>query len=305
MSESVTLVPAGHPWVYGGRTSRARTVVVYGNCQAPYLAQMLAALDDLNDDYRFVFVANHVFPGESVARPLPQSYLNDVALVLWQHEEGDGNPAAAALRAQLPPGCPVITYPSFLMTCMWPFECPDTRGVPDLAFPYTRYPLGDMLALQVAQSGLTGPLAVAAYMDLSMRKMPNLAVRLKRDLTRMRQHDTRCDVALSDYVEANFRREHLFWTNGHVSREGVCELARRVAAAARHVLGGSAERAHECLARVNGFQGMGGHQHPIHPVVAAALELEFYDLDRTWLWYDQQWTYFEYMERYIAYDTDW
>ncbi len=290
------------PFSWGGRGASPRTVVIYGNCQAPYLGRMLGALDDLNDDYRFVFAANHTLPGEDAPRPLPPAWVRDVALVLHQHEDHEP-PAARDLRAQLPPGVPVVRFPSYLLTSLWPFECPDGRGVPDAAFPYTRYPLGDLIGLEIAQQGLRGALAVAAYLELSSRKMPNLAVRLERDLERMHRHDRVCDVALGAYVEANFRRHYLFWTNGHVSRDGVLELARRVADVARPVLGGTAERAEACMAAAADFEGMGGLQHPIHPMVAQAYGLADCEPDRTWRWYDQDWTFFDYIEHYIGYEA--
>lgn len=293
-------------FTYGGRGADARTVLVFGNCQAPYLARMLAALDDLNDDYRFVVALNHPLPGEAQAVTVADETLRDVALVVWQFEDRTNNPAAHALRARLPAACPEIRFPTFLLSSPWPFECIEPpRGAPEAAYPWTRYPLGDMIGLEVARMGLRGPLAVAAYLDLSAQRMPNLHVRLERDFARMGHHDAQCDVRLADYVEANYRREHLFWTNGHVSRAGVVELARRVADAARPVLGGSAERARQCFDAAADFDGMGGLQLPIHPLVASTLELAWCELDQLWRWYDQRWNYFEYIERYISYDTDW
>jgi len=288
--------------VYGGRGATARTVVLYGNCQVPYLAQMLAALDDLNDDYRFVVAHSHSFPGESQARPVPDAYLQDVALVLMQYEDRTDNPAWLALRARLPASCPVLTFPSYLMASLWPFECPEPRGQSEPGYVWKRY-AGDMIGLQIASAGLTGPLAVAAYLDLSVRKMPNLKVRLERDLNRMRRHDSQCDVQLADFVENRFRHEHLFWTNGHMSEAAVVELARRVAAVTRPVLGGTEQRAEKCLAM--GFGGMGAIQLPIHPIVAESLDLRFWQPDMTYRWYSQHWTFFEYIEHYIGYDTDW
>lgn len=291
--------------VFGGKADSARTVVIYGNCQAPYLAQMLAALDDLNDDYRFVVVNSYTFPGEPQARPLPDDCLRDVALLLHQHEDRTENPAWQALRDRLPAGCPVIRFPSFLLPSLWPFECPEPRGKAEPGYLWGRYPMGDMIGLQIAQAGLTGPLAVAAYLDLSVRKMPDLRVRLARDVDRMRHHDSRCDVGLSDYVESAFRREHLFWTNGHMSAAAVAELTRRVAMAARPVLGGTAERLQACLDSAMAFEGMGGLQLPIHPIVAETLGLRFWQSDMTYRWYSQNWTFYEYIERYIGYDIDW
>ena len=289
---------------YGGKTEQARTVIVYGNCQAPYVAQMLSALDDLNDDYRFVYAPNHGLPGEDAAPAVPDIDLRDVALVLMQYEEHD-NPAFVALAARLPAGLPTVTFPSMLMNSFWPFECPEPRGTPDPAYPWKRYPCGDMIGLKIAESGIAGPLAVAAYLDLSVRKMPNLAVRLQRDIDRLYRYDRCCDVRIAEWVESNFRHQHLFWTSGHLAEVGVMELARRIAGAVRPVLGGTAQQADACLARTTGFQGMGGLQLPIHPVVAQALGLSFWQSDLTYRWYTQDWTFYEYIERYIAYDTSW
>jgi hypothetical protein len=291
---------------FGGRSARARTVLVYGNCQAPYLAQMLASLDDLNDDYRFVVALNHVLPGDAVAPAIAGEDLKDVVLLLRQFEDHQANPAFTALAARLPARCPVIRYPSFALLSAWPFECPEPRERHDPAFPlWKRYPLGDMLGLQIAQAGLTGSMAVAAYMDLSERKMPDLRVRLQRDVDRMRRYDAHSDVQLADYVLDHFRDEHLFWTSGHLSAPAVAELARRVAEHARPVLGGSAARAEACLAAASINGGMGTHQHPIHPLVAEALELRFWRMDLAYRWHTQQWTYYEYIQRYIEYDTSW
>ena len=61
----------------------------------------------------------------------------------------------------------------------------------------------------------------------------------------------------------------------------------------------------DCIEAAVNFEGFGGVQPPIHPLVAKALGLDWAGPDRRWLWYGQQWTFFEYIERYIGYDVDW
>ena len=236
---------------------------------------------------------------------MPDSLLKDVALVVQQHEERAGHPFLAALRQRLPAKVPVVTFPSFFMPCLWPFECVETRMRPEAGHPWGRYPLGDMIGLELARAGMGGPLAVAAYMDLSARKLPDMRVRLQRDLGRIRGYDAHCDVQLADYVESSFRHEHLFWTNGHVSGAAMHALVSRVADAARPYLGGTALRARSRLAGLADSGGLGVHQLPIHPLVAEALGLEFWQADMAYRWDTQHWTFFEYMERYIEYDTSW
>lgn len=301
--EQTTTPP--YPFAYGSQDARARTVLVYGNCQAPSVAQGLAALDDLHEDFRFVCVLNHTPPGFETA-VVPDAWLKEVALVVQQHEERAGVPALVTMQQRLPPGVPVVTFPSFVMLSPWPFECVETRpNPPEPGRPWGRYPLGDMIGLELARAGLQGPLAVAAYLDLSTLKLPDMKVRLQRDLDRMRNYDRHCDVQLADYVESNFRREHLFWTNGHVSGAGMHALVDRVAQAVRPYLGGTAERAKVCLAGLREHGGLGTHQLPIHPIVADALQLEFWQADMTYRWDTEHWTFFEYIQRYIEFDTRW
>lgn len=293
-----------YPFVYGGRTGQARTVLVYGNCQAPSVAMGLAALDDLDGDFRFVCALNHGAPGTAAAL-VPDSLLKDVVLVVQQLEERANAPVLADLKQRLPAQVPVVTFPSFFLPCLWPFECVETRMRSESGYPWGRYPLGDMIGLELARVGLQGPLAVAAYMDLSARKLPDMRVRWQRDLDRIRGYDAHCDVKLADYVESTFRREHLFWTNGHVSGAGVHALVSRVAQAVRPHLGGTALRAQACLAHLHECGGLGEHQLPIHPLVAEALQLEFWQADMRYRWSGQHWDFFEYIQRYIEYDTRW
>lgn len=287
---------------YGGKGGNARTVLLYGNCQTPFVAHMLSALDDLNADYRFVVALNHTQPDEPTAPAVAEQHLDDVALVVWQHEDDPLNPAALALQPRLPRDCPVIRFPSFFMLSQWPFECPEPRGNAEPGFPWKRYPHGDTVGLQIAQAGLSGPLAVAAYLDLSQREMPNLQERLQRDAERMNHYDAHCDVKLADWVLGNFRKQQLFWTYCHVSEACIHELALRIAAAARPIIGGTPARARQCFNAMLGYGGIGGLQVPIHPVVADTLGLEFWDPAQTYLWYEQHWTFYDYIQRYIAYE---
>ncbi|RYF41051.1 MAG: hypothetical protein EOO25_10965 [Comamonadaceae bacterium] len=187
------------------------------------------------------------------------------------------------------------------MPSQWPFECAEPRGQAEPGYPWKRYPHGDSVGLQIAQAGLSGPLAVAAYLDLSMREMPDLQERLQRDVDRMHRYDSHCDVKLADFVLDNFRKQHLFWTYCHVSETCIQELALRMAAAARPLLGGTQARAAQCIAARMGFGGLGDVQVPIHPVVAATLGLQFCEAERTYRWYSQQWTFYDYIQRYIGY----
>ncbi|MBR0645965.1 WcbI family polysaccharide biosynthesis putative acetyltransferase [Plastoroseomonas hellenica] len=290
---------------YGSKGIDARRVLVYGNCQSPYLARLLSGIEGLNDDYQFVYVPNHAAPGEDIAE-LPDWCFENVALLIEQHDDRAAVPVREHMRSRLKAGCRKITHPTFLLASLWPFECPDPRSRPEADLLWGRYPHGDMIGLKVAEMGLHGDAAVDAYLSLSARKMPDLMVRLQRDVDRMRHYDRCCDIALADYVLDRFRREHTFWTWGHTATAPLAELTQRLWAAAQPVIGGNAQEAERGIGRIaSQFDGIGELQLPIHPMVAAALDLTFWSPDKRYRWYGQRWTFHEYIAHYISYDTGW
>ena len=130
---------------YGNPAPDAELAVMYGNCQIPFLARLLAAA---HGDKGFLCVLNHAPPGEEPDRPTPEQmqrcclyleqYDSQFDLAAWgvpPEVERYGLPLCRYLREHCPPACPTITYPSFVMTCMWPFAVTgDPRNVPEPAY---------------------------------------------------------------------------------------------------------------------------------------------------------------------------
>lgn len=289
------------------RPDEVRNVLVYGNCQAHAVYQSLGHIGYRGAPWRFIFAPNHApgsqgYPGET---ELSDDLLASVALVLWQCESFE-NPRGQVVKSRLPAGVPTVRFPAVYMPCLWPFICPEPRAVPEPGFPHTRFPYGDMIGLEIARQGLTGPAAVSAYMDLSRARMPDLPVRLERDLSRMRKTDAACDVAIAGFVARRFRQSHLIWSAyGHADHALVFEIADRVARAAGRLLGPVTCPFDSAPDEVKDRVSMGPVQIPIHPAVAEAFGLGPWVVDKRYAWLGQHWDFHEYLQRYIAYDTDW
>ena len=302
---------------YGNPAPDAELVVMYGNCQIPFLASLLAAA---HGDKGFLCVLNHAPPGEEPDRPTPEQmqrcclyleqYDSQFDLAAWgvpPEVERYGLPLCRYLREHCPPACPTITYPSFVMTCMWPFAVTsDPRNVPEPAYVWGRYPYGNRVALEVAASGLRGAQALAAYQQQSAAQMPDLAALLARAEHKLWRRDAQCDVKIGDYVWSNFRERHLFLAYAHVRAEAIGELAQRLWRAVQPLLGGDADAAWRRLnAAIDAMPDMDTMEEPIDPLVAQELGLKFYQPDMRFRWFDQRWTFAEYITRYIDYDTSW
>lgn len=292
--------------LYGSTAPDADLVILYGNCQIPFLAHQLACAD-LNPRPRgYLCVLNHATPGQAVEQPAAADLARCV-LYLEQYEYVARAEVRAVLRRDLPANCPKRVFPPLVMHSLWPFDVVAQRIPPDERFVWGRYPMGDAIALEVAALGLDIDAAVDAYWRLSHERMPDPNASLAYDLDRMDQRDQASDVKIADYVRENFRHRHLFWTNRHVSIDTIGELGARLYRATLPVLGGDEaqglERIRLGLPALG--EGMGAFQVPIHPQIARTLGLEYVDETTRYRWYDQRWTFHEYLRHYLAADSDW
>lgn len=303
--------------LHGNHASDADLVVLYGNCQTPFLARLLAAA---RGDKGYLCVLNHAPPGQEPEMPTADQ-MRRCTLYLEQYDSqpdiaawspvGDieqyGLPLRTRLRASCPPGCPKIVFPSYVMTCLWPFAMVgDPRNVPEPGYVWGRYPYGNRVALEVVASGLTGPAALAAYARRAAECMPDPQATLDKARRKLERRDAHCDVKIADYVWANFRDRHMFMSYAHVRGYAITELAARLYDAIHPLIGGDAEPARQRLrAAAATLPDMDGLEEPIDPMVARLLGLTFYKPDMRFRWFDQTWTFEEYMSRYLAYDTSW
>jgi hypothetical protein len=282
---------------------KRETVIVYGNCQAPYVGLMLNE-SPLAERFDFVTVLNHAPPAQGTD-PLPAS-VGEAVLLLEQYDERATVPVREQVRAAIPPACPVVTYPPLNLMGLWPFAAVDSRNQPEPDRPWGRYPWGDRIGLAVAKLGLPATEVFAKYMELSMAQMPDVANLLERDRALLERRDAASDVHMADYVLENVRTQHLFWTWGHTSGALNLELTRRIIDRGRDVFGpltGTVEASLRSSAER--YPGIGEEQLPVHPEVARRLDLSFCPPDTRYRWAGQSWTFEEYMTRYILLDTSW
>lgn len=302
---------------YGNPDPCAQLVILYGNCQTPFLARLLAAA---HEDRGYLCVLNHAPPGQEIVNPSLEE-MRRCCLYLEQYDsqpelpvvslapgiQRHGLPLRQYLRWHCPDGCPKIVFPSFIMTCMWPFAAMiNPRNVPEPGYVWGRYPYGNWLAQEVLARGLRGPAALEVYMQLTIKRMPDLRALLELARLKLAKRDAHCDVKIADYVWANFRERHLFQTYGHVRAEAIGELAMRLLKAIQPLMGGDAGAAQErLLTALDAMPDMGAMEEPIEPAIAEGLGLKFYQPDMRFRWYTQEWTFHEYMAHYLNYDTSW
>lgn len=279
-------------------------VVIYGNCQAQFLWQLLSEMTSLQRRFLFLLVTNTVERGEAPP-PIPEEITR--AAVLWeQYDQRSEIEARDEALSRVPRSCVTLRYPAVGMNAFWPFRVKDRRNRSEPKYPWGRYPQGDRVALEIAGLGLPASRAFARYMDLSSRKMPDLGNLLAWDRATHARRDAACDVGMGDFVFAALRHTYQFWTHGHLATSVISELLLRLLERSREVLGDACEAARmELEALAVRFPGQGEMQLPLHPLAIERLGLTFVNESTRYRWFDNEWTFEEYMTRYLAFDRSW
>lgn len=291
--------------VFGNNDPNAEVVILYGNCQTLYLAHLLASADSPQSGRSYVVGLNFAMPGEEIDRVEPD-FLRRCTLYFEQYDEAQVLPARAVIRDGIPRGTPTIKFPPLVMHSFWPFEVYEPRARRTEHYPLARFPFGDRIGLEVIQQKLTGEAAYDAYMRLSHEQMPDIWQRLDFDFNKMASRDLACDIKMSDYFSMCWRGLHLFWTGLHPAREPMALLGSRLYEAAHPLLGGDLAMGMRVIEETSDtLGGMKPYQVPVHPLIVETLDLGFGGPDMKYEWFDEKWTFKEYMTRYLAYDENW
>jgi hypothetical protein len=229
-------------------------------------------------------------------RKYGRDFMADVVTVWEQVETGGLSSNRAALHQHIPKNIPVVTFPPFTASCLWPFAGNDPR----IAADPNRYPWPDSIAAVLATENLPDDALFEKYLRVTTERMPDLDRRLRLDIARWKASDAIADIRLADWVENTFRSVNLFHTGGHITATAAGYLMKQLLsrtsiltpALARAAIG-------ETDVLLRHHTGQDFECVPIHPLVAERLGLAFYDPDAKYRWHEHEWTFRQYILHYI------
>ena len=194
----------------GGQTSFVATprLIVAGNCQASFIAKLLAANPAVTDRYKVVSFRNFR-PGDQ--GELTEHNLRNCGVLLEQiaHRAPE-----LPQKALLPKWTKVIRFPIVWFNSLWPSYTRDDRNPPkgegEQIWPY-----GDRLILDALGKGMSPTDAVKQWFETDVAARVDLDRFHEINAAKARELDTRAEVKLGAYVLDNFRREKLFASHNH------------------------------------------------------------------------------------------
>jgi hypothetical protein len=274
----------------------SRSILIYANCQGEELRTTGRFMQCMTDRFTFKWIPLHLVTPRDWANQYTEEFMADVVTVWEQVETGPASVNRSALHERIPEGCPVVKFPPFSATCLWPFAGNDPR----LATDPMRYPWPDSIAAVLANEALSDDAMFARYLDLTTERMPDLERRVRMDIARWKASDSIADVQLAEWVERNFRTVNLFHTSGHIAAQAVSYLMKQLIGRTA-ILSPSLARAAsaETDLLLRHHTGQDFECVPIHPTVAQRLHLRFFDPDATYRWHSHRWTFRQYILHYI------
>jgi hypothetical protein len=274
-----------------------RVMLLYGNCQVKAMAELLNRNLLATQLFRFVYVRSHA-PGKREALPT-ESDFRDCAILC---EQVDWN--AFPDRDRLPPNCRTVRFPPLDSLLMWPFNCRNPYSETSTEYPDGRFRYGDRIVVREIDRGVPADDILAYYLHRWDDYKPNMTRVMELERVRLQKRDALCDVRAAGLVLDRLATERSFWVVDHPTSELFGTFLERIldACAAhepdlRHI--DIQATLHEHEAGIRFFDRWGV---PVHPQVAAALDLAWYDPDAR---YAQragvEYSYAEYFAHMIRY----
>lgn len=274
------------------------TFVVYGNCQGAVLEQSLKFIPEFSDTYETHYVRSFVHPLEG--RCVIDPDIMARCKILWcQLDES----APYSFEGETPSDMRTITIPPVDLGVLWPFQTQDGIFKPETAYPYGMFPYGDRLLIRTAEEGHSGDEGMAHFETLAHEASFDFPRYLDIELARLFKREQQAHVRIASYVLSRFRTDRLFWAYNHPTKQLFAELLNRIAQATWPESRSRDSKLHRIGSRIfkewDPFAGE--FQVPVHPFVAAALDLSWWSREDRYAFHGGEFlTAQGYVERYLS-----
>jgi hypothetical protein len=285
----IAAVPQPSPLV---SPAAKRRMLVYGNCQAGWLAQMLQQNAEVANTYEIVYLSDYseIPADHPIHRP---GFLSTRTDAVWQTASGCKPPE---FLAGLPADCRQIRFPTLWLKLLWPMYAVDPRNQPEPGFPWGRYPYGDRLVMKLLQDGVSIEDLSRRYVETDLNKIVNLDRFTEMSLAELRFNDQQSDIAITPFIERTFRQRKLFGTVNHPTFLILNRIYHGVIGA---LLGRPVPD--DLPAPADAAEVLGSEETPLHPQIIAHFKLEWAVPGMRWRYRSAFLTPDEYLRAYAAF----
>ena len=277
--------------------------VLYMSCLGEGLAYLLPFSKEFNRRYRIVphlsfqmetITKNVHLPAIDIEHCEVFVYHNPEWIVLFSPEDLIDY---ERILSSLPSSATKISFPLAQFHPFWPFHTNDPRDtassrVPDRYGDIRSYPYGDVFLMDQLNKGAPQEVVLRDCLSCDVASLVDLDAMLDWSISYMARNERNCNIKISEYVAAEFRRLSLFSTINHVSNELLVHMTNEILDSL------SCDLLDTSLSA--SLQPLVGFEMPIHPSIGAHFKIEYissnarYIIDRL-----RSSTYEQYISDYI------
>jgi len=254
---------------------------------------MLKQKAEVAAHYEVVYLSDYG-DGPPADHPVRQAgFFATCSVVIWQTASACRPPA---FLDALPAGCRQIRYPTLWLKLLWPTYAVDPRNQPEPGFPWGRYPYGDRLVMRLLEEGVPLVDLVQRYVDTDLNSLINLDRFSEMALAELRFNDQQSDIAITPFIEANFRQQKLFGTVNHPTFLVLRKIYQGVVGALLNRNGSP-----DVSLPASSVALLGAEETPLHPQIISHFKLIWADPGTRWLYHSRFLTLAEYLPAYAAF----
>ncbi len=274
-------------------SSAKQRVLLYGNCQGGWLAAALLRTPAVAERYDIIYLSDYI--ERPAGHPIHQSdFLPSCSWVIWQTASAYKGPD---FLSGLSAGCRQIRYPTLWLKLLWPTYAVDPRNKPEPEFPWGRYPYGDRLVMKLLAEGVSPEELPKRYAETDLNTIVNLARFTEMSLAEMRFNDQQSDIAITPFIENNFRKRKLFGAVNHPTFLILDQLYLGLVSA---LLDTPIPK--DAALPANAVDTLGSEEVPLHPQIIGHHQLEWARPEMKWRYHSAFLALPEYIRAYAAFE---
>jgi hypothetical protein len=196
-------------------------IVVFGNCQAEQLTNLLAVMLP-TDQYRFTYLSNNPRTGNMKSNEEILREVQICDLLIYQPlSKFHGTISEEYILSQMKPGSEAISFSYIFNSGVYSLCLAPRRKDHGYGKIY-----GEDIIINEIKAGKDIPTIIKDYQQENIDF--DLVNRFNESMEIMQQREETIDIKLSEYIIKNFRQEKLFITHNHPSNILLFEIIKQI-----------------------------------------------------------------------------
>jgi len=269
-------------------------MIVFGNCVASNLFNIVKEISEISDNYEVVYASSFIHPQNGKIE-ISDQIIEQASILLLQQ----GHLQFPEFYDKLPDQCKVIKFPLLLFPALWPFDMRDPRNKlePENGCPFGRYPNGNKIVISLLRRGMDKNEIIEKFFSIDILNKINMKKTFEKTYEHGNELDIKSDVKTYKYIFENFKKQRLFWKPNHPTEELLIFQADQILNVLNLKVPPTIKK--KILER----RPLSRLHLPIHPQIIDYFELEWIEKDSKYRHFDLgEFTYEEYYKKYIKFD---